>query len=532
MEPKVKEGDTAIATAEVVGLSSSSSISNDPGFCSGSIPFNPIPKKHRLFYIFIVNENITYLNFISYLIACLGTICLVAYLAIIQPFVLTVILGISTTKGDLTGNLALYDEIIALPATLIWGILSDRIGRRPIYATGFAFLGTAMCLYPYSKNAYPHMLLCRLLFSLGSSAATCMMTGTLSDIAGGQHERGRVSAMVGMFAGFGGLIAGLCLVQLPQKLVKYAGSEVKGIQLSFTIVGGFAIGFGFLCLFTMHNMESSHVKGTRYWVKRLFTRNRQDIEPSPELPKFQNPLVMLKQGILAGRDPRVALAYLSSFVSRADTVLFSSYVSLWVVQYYEDLGWCDQNSCGAAAGDTHMLTGMAQGISLAFAPFYGVAGEYIEKPTVLAVAGVIGAIGCFPFAFTKQAPGAKSNYVWVCLVGVGQIGMIVTGMTLLNGLQDNPKYRGSVAGVFSFCGALSIMVMAKLGGYLFDVWMRGAPFVLMGIAHLVIALFSIYVRIITPRLRREDAARIMSQRGDIEFDEEDNTKERRETFVQ
>ncbi|KAF9325262.1 hypothetical protein BG006_011255 [Podila minutissima] len=481
---------------------------------SGSANFAQ-PAKKRLFGIFIVNENITYLNFCFYLIACFGTICLVVYLSIIQPFVLTVILGISQSKGNTTGNLALYDEIIALPATLIWGILSDRIGRRPVYSAGFVCLGASLILYPYSKNLYPDMLLCRLLFSVGSAATTCMMTGTLSDVAGGQHERGRVSAMVGMFAGFGGLTAGMGLIKVPYQLVQYAGSEIKGIQLCFRIVGGVAIGFAVVCLFTMHNMEGSHVKGVKYWVRRIVTRNK-DNEPKPALPPMENPLKQLKYGFMAGRDPRVSLAYVSSFVARADTVLFTSYVSLWVVQHYEDLGWCTKEyNCGAAAGDTHTLTGMAQGISLVFAPIFGFMGERMEKSTVLAIAGVIGAVGSFPFAFTNASPADKSNYAWVCLVGVGQIGIIVTGMTLVNGLNVDPKYRGSVAGVFSFCGALSIMIMAKLGGYLFDVWMRGAPFVLMGIVHSIVALYSIYVRMITPRLHREDAARLAAQQEQV-----------------
>ncbi|KAF9420811.1 hypothetical protein BGZ94_009017 [Podila epigama] len=485
------------------------------------------PPRKRLFWIFIVNDNITYLNFCSYLLACFGTICLIAYLAIIQPFVLTVILGITGDKGDLTGNIALYDEIIALPATLIWGLLSDRIGRRPIYSAGFLCLGTALTLYPLARNVYPQLLLCRLLFSVGSAAATCMMTGTLSDVAGGQRERGRVSAVVGMFAGFGGLVAGMVLTKVPFQLVQKAGSEIKGIELCFQIVGGTAIAVAVMFMFTMHDMEGSHVKGIKYWTKRAFSRNKASLEPAPELQSLENPFKMLKYGFLAARDPRVALAYMSSFVSRADTVLFSTYMSLWVVKYYEDLGWCTKNSCGAAAGDTHMLTGIAQGVSLAFAPFYGFAGERIEKSSILAFAGFAGAIGSLPFAFTKNAPGAKANYIFVCLVGFGQIGMIVTGMTLLNGLTLDPKYRGSVAGVFSFCGAISIMFMVKLGGYLFDHWMPGAPFVLMGIAHLIIALFAIYVRIVTPRLKRQDAvllAAAVKKRSESEEDLND-TKE-------
>ncbi|KAG0023409.1 hypothetical protein BGZ82_010750 [Podila clonocystis] len=440
---------------------------------------------NRLFWIFYVNEGITYINFITYLIACFGTICLIVYLSIIQNYVVTVILGITKDTGTLTGNLALYDEIIALPATLVWGIMSDRIGRRYVYGAGFACIGASLICYSYVKNVYPQMLMCRLLFSLGTAACTCMMTGTLGDIAGGRHTRGRVCAMVGMFAGFGGLVGGMVLTKVPFELVKKAGSEVKGIELCFRIVGGVAIGFALFAALAMPKLKMGK--------------------------DYMNPFTMLKYGFLAARDPRVALACLSSFVARADTVLFTSYMSLWVIHHYMDKGYCTQKtSCGAAAGDTHMLTGMGQGISLAFAPIFGIAGEYFKKSTVLAVAGIIGAVGSLPFAFTPDgvSPAEKANFVWVCLVGIGQIGMIVTGMSVLNGVYIDPKYRGSVAGVFSFCGAVSIMVMAKLGGYLFDVWMRGAPFVLMGIAHAVIAVFSIYVRLITPRLEEEDRKRM------------------------
>ncbi|KAF9433916.1 hypothetical protein BGZ76_008813 [Entomortierella beljakovae] len=467
-------------------------------------------KKRKLFYIFIVNEEIGYLNFISFLLACFGTILLVVYLSIVQPFVLNIMLHITGNVGNITGSLALYDEIIALPATLIWGVLSDRVGRRIVYSIGFLCLGVALILYPFVKNVYPHMLLCRLLFSLGSSACTCMMTGTLGDIAGNQHERGRVSAMAGMFTGFGALVSGMVLVELPWQLGKKVNDDVEGLKMSITIIGACAVAFAFIFFFTMPKTGAGASDGITTWFNQKVLR-RTTISPNAE--PMISPWHMLKYGILAGRDPRVALAYVSSFVARADTVLFSSFISLWVIQYYVGLGWCRPGvTCFPAAGGTHELTGMGQGISLAFAPLFGYASEKFEKPTVLAVAGLIGAVGSIPFAFTKTAPSDKSNYAFVTLTGIGQIGMIVAGMTLVNGLHVDPKYRGSVAGVFSFCGAVSIMVMARLGGYLFDVWMHGAPFVLMGIAHLIIALFSIYVRIITPRLVKEDIARLEAEK--------------------
>ncbi|KAG0252602.1 hypothetical protein BG011_006875 [Mortierella polycephala] len=468
------------------------------------------PPSRRLFYVFIVNENIGYLNFCSYLIACFATILLVAYLGVVQPFILTVILGIpGNTTGNITGSLALYDEIIALPFTLIWGILSDRVGRRPVYSIGFICLGCSLIAYPYVNNIYPQMLLCRLLFSVGSSAATCMMTGTMSDIAGGLHERGRVSGAVGLFAGVGGLVAGMVLTKVPYQLTRIAKSEVEGIQLSYGIVGGCAVALGAIFIFSMPRTGRGDAKGVTAWAKSLISCNKPQVNGTdPDSQDSISPWRMLKYGIIAGRDPRVALAYMSSFVSRADTVLFTSFMSLWVVQHFADLGYCrGGNTCYVAAGDTHTLTGYGQGIALAFAPIYGYAGERFRKSSVLAFAGLVGAIGSIPFAFTKLPPADPSNFAFITLTGIGQMGMIVTGMTLVNGLNVDPKYRGSVAGVFSFTGAVSIMIMARLGGYLFDAWMRGAPFVLMGIAHLVIMVMSVYVSFVTPRLEREDRKR-------------------------
>ncbi|KAF9911634.1 hypothetical protein EC991_002752 [Linnemannia zychae] len=505
------ETPSAIQKIELDSLNSSTNHTDDSnpdgikddGQLEGNTKtFDPNIKKKRLFYIFFVREHINYVNFIFYILACMGSITFVVYLSIVQPFILSVILKIHQKTGNITGSLALYDEIIALPATLLWGVLSDRIGRRPVYSAGFMCIGAALMLYPRVENVYPHMLLCRLLFSVGTSAATCMMTGTLGDVAGAIHERGRVSAIVGLSAGCGALIAGMGLIGIPYDLqIKY-GTEIDGTKAAFLIVGGAAMVLGVLLFFTMPSTGVGEASGVTGWFKKTVLKKEINSDYEKEII---SPFKLVKYGFLAARDPRVALAYLSSFVARADTVLFSSFMSLWVVHYYTSIGWCSNGrTCYPAAGSTHILTGYGQGISLAFAPLYGYAAEKFEKCTVLGFAGLLGAIGSLPFAFSEGDPAEKKNLVFVTLTGIGQMGVIIVGMTLVNGLNVDPKYRGSVAGVFSFCGALSIMVTARLGGYLFDEWMPGAPFVIMGVVHIIILFFSIYVRIVTPRLKRQD----------------------------
>lgn len=53
-----------------------------------------------------------------------------------------------------------------------------------------------------------------------------------------------------------------------------------------------------------------------------------------------------------------------------------------------------------------------------------------------------------------------------------------------------PEIRGSVSGAYSFCGTIGIIIISKVGGVLFDVWMKGAPFLLLGIGHCIVAAFA------------------------------------------
>jgi hypothetical protein len=127
-----------------------------------------------------------------------------------------------------------------------------------------------------------------------------------------------------MFSGFGALVSGMVLLKLPYQLGKLAKDETEGIQLALTIVGGVAIGMAVIFAFTMPNLSTRRSQGGVVgYFNNFFTpkTNPTDIaannvtkEPRYEEEEPKNPFKLLKYGILAGRDPRVALAYFSSFV--------------------------------------------------------------------------------------------------------------------------------------------------------------------------------------------------------------------------
>jgi hypothetical protein len=48
--------------------------------------------------------------------------------------------------------------------------------------------------------------------------------------------------------------------------------------------------------------------------------------------------VIIKEGFLAARDPRICLSYFASFAARGDAIIITSILSLWISTYEKDHG--------------------------------------------------------------------------------------------------------------------------------------------------------------------------------------------------
>lgn len=87
-----------------------------------------------------------------------------------MSFVITDLIGIKDGVGDLVGTLGFVDELVALFACPIWGILSDRLGVRFVCVAGYTIVGLALFLFVQARNVYPQLLLARIFFSIGGAA--------------------------------------------------------------------------------------------------------------------------------------------------------------------------------------------------------------------------------------------------------------------------------------------------------------------------------------------------------------------------
>ena len=96
--------------------------------------------------------NISRFNCVAFLYASFVCIAFIALINVLQSYILTEHLAIpDADQGTLTGDLALFQEIITLLLVAPAGILSDRIGRRPVFVFGALALAAGFALYPVAS---------------------------------------------------------------------------------------------------------------------------------------------------------------------------------------------------------------------------------------------------------------------------------------------------------------------------------------------------------------------------------------------
>jgi len=266
---------------------------------------------------------------------------------------------------------------------------------------------------------------------------------------------------------------------------------------------------------------------------------------------------LLKDSIRLGlTDSEIALGYLGGFVARASTVAISLFMPLFVNTFFIDNGFCkgsphDPNDklkeeCRKAYILASILTGVAQLMGIICAPIFGYLSSRpgkVNYPIIVAtIFGIIGYIA-FPqlpspeFDNKDGRGGTPIVFLFATLIGISQIGAIVCSLGSLgrgvlkadvinvltgpNGDQetlieaaDGPgdtapllessdvipedtvsriRLKGSVAGVYSWCGGAAILLLTKLGGYLFDKWSTGAPFYMMALFNGILLLASLAI---------------------------------------
>ncbi|KAI5195890.1 hypothetical protein E4T39_08013 [Aureobasidium subglaciale] len=122
----------------------------------------------------------TKLQAAAYLLGvALFSISFLVFLNASISFVVTDVIGRKHGVGNVVGTLGFADELVALVACPLWGLLSDKIGVRNVAVIGYLVIGASLMLLVQSHNVYPQLLIGRMAFSVGGAACSTMVTAIL-----------------------------------------------------------------------------------------------------------------------------------------------------------------------------------------------------------------------------------------------------------------------------------------------------------------------------------------------------------------
>lgn len=373
----------------------------------------------------------------------------------------------------------------------------------------------------------------------------------------------RMAGLVGLFTGLGALLALTLFLPLPAQFASFKGiTQSAAVAYAFYTVATIAVLVAGACFIGLRGIRGDEGKGWHSLFGRASTTTgTTDAHPAAPLQPYHR--LLLSAARLGFTSPPLRLAYLGGFVARASSVAISLFIPLSINAFFMRHGFCRgapndttpelKEECRAAYVLAAQLTGASQLVALLCAPLFGILSDrYRRFNAPLVGAAAAGVVGFVAFARLESPEigdvdgrgGSAWVFLIVALIGISQIGAIVCslgllgrgvqgedgGYTLSSQLGDEYRARsgepedveggregaeeekgmshlkGSIAGVYSLSGAAAILLLTKLGGYLFDEVAAGAPFYMMAAFNGVLLVVGVvtagYGELVRARKRR------------------------------
>jgi MFS family permease len=125
------------------------------------------------------------------------------------------------------------------------------------------------------------------------------------------------------------------------------------------------------------------------------------------------------------------------------------------------------------------------------APVVGVMLDRMDRVKGLIGSMIMAAAGYLSLGLIDD-PFGTEMYFCAILIGFGEISANLSSLSLV-GKEAPAKGRGAVIGMFSLFGAVGILLVAKIGGSLFDDVSRIGPFMLVGARNIVVMVLAMLV---------------------------------------
>ncbi|MEX0828410.1 MAG: MFS transporter [Haliea sp.] len=404
------------------------------------------------------------LNMMGFYLCCFTAIMLATFVPASQPFLLNEVLLIPyAEQGVLSGTLSFWGEIVIIVTVGFWGSLSDKIGRRAVTAISYVITAAGIALYGLASNPND-LLLSRCIYSAGIAGISTMIITLMADYAR-DESRGKATGYLGVMNGLGAMIAALALVRLPA-LYQGQGMDAESAALATFVTMGLVTLIFALLLFLSLRPGTSEQHTDK---KGLFTH--------------------IKEGFGAAKDSGVALAYGASFVARGNLAVVGTFFTLWASVYgTQNLGMTSAEAIAKGGA----IVAISYVAALLSAPVFGILSDRISRVSSVSITMLIALAG-YGSTYFVENPFSVPMMICLVFIGMAEVGCIISSGVLI-AQQATPALRGSIVGVFTFCGAVGILVASIVGGVLFDTWIKSGPFVFFGFAAGAILIWSLMLR--------------------------------------
>jgi MFS family permease len=414
-----------------------------------------------------LSAGVTRRNALTMFYSSAMAIGFVNLLNLIQPLLLQDQLGMTEGEGNFTAMLFVILELITLTVAAPLANLSDVIGRRPIFTSGFIIICLALIMLPAASSGF-ELGAIRAFASLGIACCTTMIASVTADYPQ-NATRGKFISANGMCTALGVIIVGSGLTQMPSVFSNIGYSSTDAIAFTIWIGATLAIITAWLA-----------------WSGLRRGRVTEVIERPGFLANARTGLGQIKN------NPRLVLGCGATLMSRGDLTVLATFFALWV----QKVG-ADQNiESVIASGTAGRLFGLMQICMLLSLPIMGILADRVNRVSIVAIAMAAAAIGYFALGISPNPFESNWIYPVVALAGIGEAGMIIAVPSLI-GQEAPAESRGAIIGIAATCGALGIIMTNWVAGLMFDNLSYQAPFLFMAVLNCCMLSWALIVRMRT-----------------------------------